>query len=75
MTPRSDYNFNHVPGLLGLLEWFPLVSFPQWSKCVNPGVPKLLTPLCSAPDSHFRDSPPPVPLFFFFVFVEVLHSG
>lgn len=74
VTPRSGYNFNHVPGLLGLLKWFPLVSFPQWNKCVNPGVQKLCAPLCSAPGSHFGDSLLPA-LIFFFVFVEVLHSG
>lgn len=68
MTPRSDYNFNHVPGLLGLFKWLPLFSFPQWNKCVNPGVRKLLTPSRSAPGSHFGDSFLP-PLFFSFLFL------
>lgn len=65
VTPRSDYNFNHVSGLLGLLKWFPLVSFPQWNKCVNLRVHNLLTPLPSALGSHIEVI---FPLFFCFLF-------
>lgn len=64
VTPRSDYHFNHVPGLLVLLKWFLLVSFPQWNKYVNLRVHKLLTPLPSALGSHIEVI---FPLFFSFL--------